>query len=134
MIKMDNIVLYFKVAVSLVISGISVIIGGFDLLASCLLTFVVIDYITGILAALCTKTLSSRTGFNGIIKKICIFIVVAVAHCAGDISGINELRDIAVSFYIANEGISVLENLGRIGVPFPNKLKAVLAQLKKEAD
>lgn len=130
---MNKVLFYIKIAAGIAISCIGRLTGGFDMLLSCLATLVVIDYITGISAAVCTGTLSSRTGFNGIIKKLCIFIAVAVANCVGCVTGISGIRDITVSFYIANEGISILENLGRVGVPLPEKLKSVLIQLKKEA-
>ena len=120
----------FKILFAGIGGVMSYLLGGFDMLISALLTFVVIDYITGILAAWINCELSSHVGFNGIIKKICIFLAVAVAECITHVTGVNGLRDIAVSFYIANEGLSILENLGRIGVPLPEKLIEVLKQLK----
>ena len=102
------------------------------MLFTCLTTLMITDYITGVFAAICNESLCSRTGFIGIIKKLCIFAVIAVATVLGHITEIDEVRDIAVSFYIANEGISILENLGKIGVPLPEKLKKVLLQLKEE--
>ncbi|MBQ9997528.1 MAG: phage holin family protein [Clostridia bacterium] len=129
---MEKIILYIKIASSVIMSGISYFLGGFDVLFICLLSLVVIDYISGVLAALCNKTLSSRTGFIGIIKKVCIFLVVAVATMIGMFTGIDGIRDLTVSFYIANESVSVLENLGNIGVPLPQKLKDVLLQIREE--
>ncbi len=129
---MAKLLVYIKLFTGFVISGISYILGGFDMLFSCLTTLMIIDYVTGVFAAICNAKLCSRTGFVGIIKKLCIFAVVAVATVLGHISGIDEVRDLAVSFYIANEGISILENLGKIGIPLPEKLKTVLLQLKEE--
>ena len=120
----------FKIIFAAIGGVVSYLLGGFDMLISCLLTMTVIDYITGITAAWIKCELSSHVGFNGIIKKICIFLAVAVAHSVSEITGIDGLRDVTVSFYIANEGISILENLGRIGVPLPKKLVEVLMQLK----
>ncbi len=129
---MEKIILYIKIASSVIMSGISYFLGGFDVLFVCLLTLVVIDYISGVLSALCKKTLSSRTGFVGIIKKVCIFLVVAVATMVGIFTGVETIRDLTVSFYIANESVSILENLGNIGVPLPQKLKEVLMQIREE--
>lgn len=130
--SMEKIILFIKISISVVISGISYFLGGFDVLLICLFSLVVIDYISGVLSALCNKTLSSQTGFIGILKKVCIFLVVAVATMIGIFTGIESVRDLTVSFYIANESVSILENLGKIGVPLPQKLKDVLLQIKEE--
>lgn len=129
---MDKIILYVKITMSVVMSSLSFYFGGFDLLFNCLLTLVIIDYISGVLSAVCNKTLSSRTGFVGIIKKVCIFFVVAVSTIVGMFTGIETIRDLTVSFYIVNESVSILENFGNIGVPLPMKLKEVLYQIKEE--
>ncbi len=129
---MGKIILYLKLSASVIMSWLSYFLGGFDVLFICLLTLVVIDYISGVLSALCKKTLSSRTGFVGIIKKVCIFLVVAVATMFGIFTGLESIRDFTVSFYIANESVSILENLGNIGVPLPQKLKDVLLQIREE--
>ena len=92
---------------------------------------IVIDYISEIVSAWINKELSSRIGFVGIIKKVCIFLVVMAAQCISLITDVEGIRDVTVSFYIANEGISILENLGRIGVPLPKKLVDVLKQIKE---
>lgn len=113
------------------ISFTAYLFGGLDVLISCLLTMVVIDYITGIVAAWINKELSSHIGFVGIIKKVCIFLVVMAAQCISLITDVEGIRNVTVSFYIANEGISILENLGRIGVPLPKKLVDVLKQIKE---
>ncbi len=123
-----------KLGFGAAVSTLSYLMGGFDVLFYCLTTLIIIDYTSGVLAAVCYGRLSSRTGFLGIIKKICIYLVVAVATVIGNITGVEGVRDIAVSFYIANEGISILENLGKIGVPLPEKLKSILVQLKEEEE
>ena len=105
--------------------------GGVDGFLYALIAFVVIDYITGVMCAVVDKNLDSSVGFRGIFKKILIFAMVAVGnildiHILG--SG-SALRTAVIFFYIANEGVSLLENTSRLGLPVPDKLKAVLAQL-----
>ena len=108
--------------------------GAFDGMMTALITLIVLDYITGIIAAVVEKKLSSAVGARGIAKKVIMLLVVAVANIADrDIIGEgNVLRSVTAMFYIANEGISLLENGARLGVPMPKKLIDVLAQLKKE--
>ena len=108
--------------------------GEFDGMITALVTLIVLDYITGILAAVIEKRLSSEVGARGIAKKVIMLLVVAVANVADrDIIGEgNVLRSVTAMFYIANEGISLLENGARLGVPMPKKLIDVLAQLKNE--
>ncbi len=115
------------------ISGfICYMFGGCDLLLSVLLACIVIDYISGIIAAFFEKKLNSTVGFRGIAKKFLILCIVVVAHLAGQATGINEIRSLVIGFYIANEGISILENAGKMGVPLPKKLVEILEQLKEE--
>lgn len=105
-------------------------LGGWDKWLLALVAFVVIDYITGIVKAIFTKTLSSEIGFKGIIKKVFIFAVVAVAVIIqGLIDNYLPLRDIVVCFYLTNEGISLLENIAEF-VPIPEKIKEILLQLR----
>lgn len=108
--------------------------GAFDGMITALITLIILDYITGIIAAVAEKKLSSEVGARGIAKKVIMLLVVAVANVADrDIIGEgNVLRSVTAMFYIANEGISLLENGARLGVPMPKKLIDVLAQLKKE--
>lgn len=110
------------------------VLGGLDGFLYALIAFVVIDYITGVMCAVVEKKLSSEVGFRGIFKKILIFAMVAVAHIidthvlgiAGDGAAI---RTAVIFFYLANEGLSIFENSTRLGLPVPQKLKDVLAQL-----
>ena len=108
--------------------------GEFAGMITALVTLIVLDYITGIIAAGIEKRLISEVGARGIAKKVIMLLVVAVANVADrDIIGEgNVLRSVTAMFYIANEGISLLENGARLGVPMPKKLIDVLAQLKKE--
>ena len=99
-----------------------------------LIAFVVVDYITGLMAAGLEKKLSSGVGFRGIFKKVVIFCLVAVGNIIDTyiIQNGSVLRTAVVFFYLSNEGISILENVGRIGLPIPEKLRSVLEQLKEE--
>lgn len=106
-------------------------LGGFDGMLYALIAFVVVDYITGVMCAIADKKLSSTVGFKGIFKKILIFILVGVAnildvHVIGNGSA---LRTVVILFYISNEGVSLLENASHLGLPIPENLKLVLAQL-----
>ena len=127
---MEKVLTYFKIAFAGISSFFSYLWGGADLLLKVLIILVVFDYITGILAAIYTKTLSSRVGFKGILKKIVIMIFVATAHWIGVVTGAESIRCVVISFYIANEGISILENGGRMDIPVLSKLKDILEQFK----
>ena len=106
-------------------------LGGFDGLLYALLAFVVLDYITGVMCAIADKTLSSNVGFKGICRKVLIFLLVGVANIL-DVHVIGTgsvLRTAVIFFYISNEGVSLTENAAHLGLPVPEKLKAVLEQL-----
>jgi toxin secretion/phage lysis holin len=109
--------------------------GGWSQLLSILLTFVVIDYITGILAAGKEGKVSSSVGFRSIPKKIMIFLLVAVGHLIDQTIGDSHMfRDAVIFFFLSNELISILENAGRIGVPIPSILNKAVEVLKTKGD
>jgi toxin secretion/phage lysis holin len=109
----------------------SYLFGGWSSLLSILLTFVVIDYITGVSAAAKEGKLNSEVGAWGIVKKVSIFAIVAIAHLIDRALGDSHLfRDAAIFFYLANELISVLENIGRLGAPIPPGLKQAIEILR----
>ena len=97
-----------------------------------IIALMVLDYITGILCAIVTKTLSSEVGFRGLVKKFVILIVIAVGHLvdAYVIGTGSAVMSAVMLFFAANEGISILENAAILGLPIPKKLKDVLEQLK----
>ncbi len=99
-----------------------------------LLAFVVIDYLTGIMVAVLEKKLSSEIGFRGIFKKILIFILVGIGNIIDVyiIGNGSSVRTAVIFFYISNEGISIFENIGKIGLPIPEKLKNALEQINEE--
>ena len=112
------------------------IMGGFDGLIYSLIAFVLIDYLTGVMAAIVDRQLSSEIGFKGIFKKVSIFMLVAIGHIIDSklLGTGTALRTAIILFYSSNEGISILENATRMGLPIPKKIKSVLEQLKKDSD
>lgn len=111
-------------------------LGGCDGLLYALLAFVVADYVTGVMCAASDKKLSSEVGFKGICRKVLVFILVGIANIL-DVQVIGTgsvLRTAVIFFYISNEGLSLLENAGHLGLPIPEKMKAVLAQLHDRAE
>ena len=129
-----------QIAVSAIGGWLGYFLGGVDGLMIALIVFMVLDYLTGLMCAVLDKKLSSAVGFRGIFKKALILIMVGIAnvvdvHVVGTGSA---LRGAVICFYLSNEGLSLLENAAYIGLPVPERLKEVLAQLhnrdKKEKD
>ena len=111
-------------------------LGGCDGLLIALVVFAVADYITGVMCAISDKKLSSAVGFKGICRKVIIFMLVGIAHMI-DVNIIatgSVLRTAVIFFYLSNEGVSLLENAGHLGLPIPEKLKIVLEQLHDRAE
>ena len=111
-------------------------VGGLDGFLYALITFVVIDYITGVMVGFTEKKLSSEVGFKGICRKVVIFCLVGMAHIL-DVHVIqtgNVLRTAVIFFYLSNEGISILENASMLGLPVPQKVRDVLEQLKNDSE
>ena len=111
-------------------------LGGCDGLLYALIAFVVIDYATGVLCAIADHTLSSEVGFRGIARKVIIFLLVGVGHIIDTqvIGNGSILRTAVIFFYLSNEGVSLVENAAHLGLPVPEKLKAVLEQLHDRAE
>ena len=108
--------------------------GKADGLIYALLAFIILDYVTGLTVACVNKNLSSEVGFKGIAKKVVILLLVAVGHML-DVYILGDgavCRSTVIGFYLANEGISILENAGNLGIPLPKKLVSVLEQLKND--
>ncbi|MEF9880267.1 MAG: phage holin family protein [Clostridia bacterium] len=111
-------------------------LGGVDGLLITLLVFVALDYVTGVICAIIDKKLSSEVGFKGLFRKVLIFALVGVAHIL-DVNVIgtgSAIRSAVICFYLSNEGVSMLENAAHLGLPVPEKLKSVLAQLHNKSD
>jgi toxin secretion/phage lysis holin len=111
-------------------------LGGYDGFLYALIAFVVIDYILGVMCAILEKHLSSDVGARGIFKKVVIFSLVGIAHIIDQniIGDGGVIRTAVIFFYLSNEGISIIENSTRIGLPVPEKLKEILEQLKDGGD
>ncbi len=110
--------------------------GRMDGLMYALIAFMALDYLTGVLVAAARKELSSKVGFKGIAKKVIILALVAVGHILDThvLGGGAVCRSAVSGFYIANEGISILENAAELGLPLPKKLIDVLKQLRDDND
>ena len=126
----------FQAIIAAIGGGLGWFFGEMDGFFLSLLAIVILDYITGIMCAIVTKTLSSSAGFKGIFKKILIFFLVGVGHIL-DVYVLGQagvLRNAIIFFYLSNEGISLLENAGVLGLPIPEWLRDVLAQLNDKND
>ncbi len=111
-------------------------LGGYDGFLYALIAFVVIDYLLGVMCAIIEKHLSSEVGARGIFKKVVIFSLVGVAHVIDQniIGDGGVIRTAVIFFYLSNEGISIIENATRLGLPIPEKLRDILEQLKDGGD
>ena len=123
-----------------VVGGIfTFLFGGTDVILKALIALVVLDYVTGIIRGVITKTLSSEIGYKGILKKILIFVVIAVAvittkamaEIMPALNDYNPLREVVIVFYLCNEGISIMENVAEF-LPVPDKLKNFLIQIRNK--
>lgn len=106
-------------------------LGGADGLMTALIVFMALDYLTGVMVGIADKRLSSAVGFRGLFKKVCLIMLVGVANVVDTqvIGSGSALRGAVICFYLSNEGLSLLENAARLGLPIPGKLKGILAQL-----
>ena len=131
---MKDIVNTIQIVIAAAGGYIGYFLGGWDGFLYALVAFVVIDYLTGVMVAILEKRLSSEVGFRGIFKKVLIFSLVAVAHIIDSklIQNGSGIRTAVIFFYLSNEGISIIENAAKIGLPIPEKLRSVLKQLNKE--
>lgn len=125
-----------QMAVAAIGGWLGYFLGGMDGLMIALVVFMALDYITGLMCAVIDKKLSSAVGFKGICKKVLILMLVGVAHVVDlHVVGTGDaLRSAVVCFYLSNEGVSMLENAAHLGLPVPDKLKGILAQLHGRAD
>lgn len=117
-------------------SWLGYFLGGYDGLLYALIVFMVMDYITGVMCAVSDKKLSSAVGFKGICRKVLILMLVGIANLL-DVEVIGTgavLRTAVIFFYLSNEGVSLLENAAHLGLPIPEKLKAILEQLHDRAE
>lgn len=120
-----------QITISAIGGWLGYFLGGMDSLLIALIIFMVIDYSTGLMCAVADQKLSSAVGFKGIFKKMLIIMLIGVAHIIDlyVVRSGNALRSAVACFYLSNEGISLLENAAYLGLPIPEKLKAILEQL-----
>lgn len=119
-------------------SAIAALFGGWDVSLQCLIWFMAIDYVTGLIVAGVfhksgkseTGALESRAGFKGLCRKAAVLALVLMAHYLDLVIGANFVRDAVCIGFIANEGLSILENVGLMGITYPDAIKKALDVLK----
>lgn len=122
-------------AISVVLTTFVYLVGGIDVAMKSLLIVIVIDYITGVMSAIYNKELNSNIGLKGILKKFSYLIIVSLSVILDRIVGdTGAIRTLIIYFFVANDGISIVENIGKMGVPLPKKLTEVLEQLRNKGD
>ena len=120
---------------SVILTTTVYLLGGFDIAIQSLLIVIVIDYLTGIASAIYNKKLSSKMGFKGIIKKFCYLLVVALSVVIDNLLGQSGLiRSLVIYFFVANDGLSIIENMAEMNVKLPQKLIDALEQIKKKGE
>ena len=120
-----------QIAITALGGWLGYFLGGLDGLLIALLVFVALDYVTGVMCAISDHKLSSAVGFRGICRKVLILMLVGIGHIL-DVHVVgtgSALRTAVICFYLSNEGISLLENASHLGLPVPDRLKAVLEQI-----
>lgn len=128
--KMKNIINFIT---STFLTTVVYYLGGLDIALKTLLIMIVLDYITGLCKAIHNKEINSLIGAKGIVKKVGYLIIVAMSVLLDQVVGdTGAIRSLVIYFFVANEGISILENWGAIGLPLPKKIFDVLDQIKKE--
>ena len=130
---MENIIKLISMIFTLIATMITWIFGSWNISIIVLISFMALDYITGILKAYITKNLSSSIGVKGITKKGLILIILIVGSLLDRLTNSNEwiFRTLICYFYISNEGLSLLENCAALGLPLPDKLLSSLKQLQE---
>lgn len=120
---------------SVILTTIVYLLGGFDIALQSLLIVMIVDYLTGIISAIYNKELSSKIGFKGILKKFSYLCVVALSVIIDNLTGQSGLiRTLVIYFFVANDGLSIIENMAEMGVKLPQKLIDSLEQIKKKGE
>lgn len=118
--------------ISVILTFLIYLLGGFDIALKSLLIVIVIDYATGILSAIYNKQINSKVGFKGILKKFSYLLIIALSVIVDNILGQSgTIRTLVIYFFVANDGISILENVAEMNIPLPPKLLETLEQLKE---
>ncbi|ETA81825.1 hypothetical protein T472_0204325, partial [Youngiibacter fragilis 232.1] len=134
--NMKDIWTFLQMAFAAIGGWLGWFLGGYDGFLYALIAFIVVDYLMGVMCAVLEKHLSSDVGARGIFKKVVIFSLVGVAHIIDQniIGDGSAIRTAVIFFYLSNEGISIIENATRLGLPIPEKLRDILEQLKDGGD
>ena len=120
---------------SVILTTFIYLLGGIDIALQSLLIVIVIDYLTGIASAIYNKELSSKMGFKGIIKKFSYLLVVALSVVIDNLLGQSGLiRSLVIYFFVANDGLSIIENMAEMNIKLPQKLIDALEQIKKKGE
>lgn len=123
----------FNTVVAFIGAGFIYLLGGIDVAMTCLLIAIVLDYISGLIKAFECKVLSSKIGMRGILKKVGVLVVVMLAVLIDRVTGeTGAIRTLVIYYFVANEGLSIVENLAEAGIPIPKTIKKALKALKKE--
>lgn len=133
---MESIGVKLKMSLAVIVGGITYLLGGWDKVMEILLILIIADYLTGVGVAIKDEKLNSEIGSKGLLKKAAIFIVIILAAQLDRVieNPANLFRTAAALFYIANEGLSITENVGHMGLPLPQFLKKLLEQLRDKTD
>lgn len=119
----------------LLLTYIVYLLGGIDIAMQCLLIAIVLDYISGMIKAFNLKQLSSKVGFKGIMKKVGVLLIVMLGVLVDRVTGdTGAIRTLVIYYFVANEGLSIIENLSLAGVPIPKGLKKALKALKEKGN
>lgn len=111
------------------------VFGGLDVALQCLLVAIVLDYVSGMIKAYESQTLSSRIGFRGIVKKVGLLAIVALGVVIDRLTGnTGDIRTLIIYYFVANEGLSIIENLASAGVPIPDIIAKALKILKDKGE
>lgn len=125
----------FNNITSIILTTFVYLIGGFDVAMQSLLIVMVVDYLTGFTSAIYNKNLSSKLGFKGILKKFSYLCVVALSVVIDNLTGQNGLiRTLVIYFFVANDGLSIIENMAEMNIKLPQKLIDCLEQIKKKGE
>lgn len=120
---------------SVILTTFIYLLGGVDVALQCLLVMIILDYISGIASAIYNKNLDSKIGLKGILKKFMYLVIVCVSVIIDKIVGnTGVVRTLVIYFFVANDGLSIIENMGKMGIPLPKKLIDTLNQLKNKGD
>lgn len=126
---------FFNNIASVLLTTIIYLLGGMDIALKSLIVIMMIDYITGVASAIYNKKLSSKIGFKGIIKKFSYLCIVALSVVIDNlISQDGVIRTLVIYFFVANDGLSIIENMSEMDIKLPKKLVDSLEQIKGKGE